>query len=94
MLAFCKRLGLVLGAVSGLALTSGAASAQTTVTDTFDVLITINAFCAITSPTDLDFGSNNLLNADVDQVSSEDGSAGRLEQQIHDLLFTETAIAH
>src|ERR1700738_4279282 len=31
---------------------------------------------------------------DVDQVSSEDGSAGRLEQQIHDLLFTETATAH
>src|SRR6202163_4062857 len=31
---------------------------------------------------------------DVDQVSSEDGSAGRLEQQIHDLLFTEAATAH
>src|ERR1700688_3763926 len=26
---------------------------------------------------------------DVDQVSSDDGSAGRLERQIHDLLFTE-----
>jgi NitT/TauT family transport system ATP-binding protein len=32
--------------------------------------------------------------ADVDHVSSEDGSAGRLEQQIHDLLFAETATAH
>src|SRR6202163_1000211 len=31
---------------------------------------------------------------DVDQVSSEDGSAGRLEKQIHDLLFAETATAH
>jgi NitT/TauT family transport system ATP-binding protein len=32
--------------------------------------------------------------ADVDQVSSEDGSAGRLEQQIHDLLFADAATAH
>jgi NitT/TauT family transport system ATP-binding protein len=36
--------------------------------------------------------------ADVDQVSSEDGSAARLEQQIHDLLFSsadkEVATAH
>jgi NitT/TauT family transport system ATP-binding protein len=31
---------------------------------------------------------------DVDRVSPEDGSAGRLETQIHDLLFTETATAH
>ena len=31
---------------------------------------------------------------DVDQVSPEDGSAGRLETQIHDLLFAETATAH
>jgi NitT/TauT family transport system ATP-binding protein len=35
---------------------------------------------------------------DVDQVSSEDGSAARLEQQIHDLLFSaeakQTAAAH
>jgi len=35
---------------------------------------------------------------DVDQVSSEDGSAGRLEHQIHDLLFSnadkEAAAAH
>jgi NitT/TauT family transport system ATP-binding protein len=32
--------------------------------------------------------------ADVDQVSSEDGSAGRLEKQIHDLLFADTTTAH
>jgi NitT/TauT family transport system ATP-binding protein len=32
--------------------------------------------------------------ADVDQVSPEDGSAGRLEKQIHDLLFANTATAH
>ena len=31
---------------------------------------------------------------DVDQVSSEDGSAARLEKQIHDLLFTESETAH
>ncbi|HZC96336.1 MAG TPA: ABC transporter ATP-binding protein, partial [Bradyrhizobium sp.] len=31
---------------------------------------------------------------DVDRVTSEDGSAARLEKQIHDLLFTETATAH
>ena len=31
---------------------------------------------------------------DVDQVSSEDGSAARLEKQIHDLLFAETITAH
>jgi len=31
---------------------------------------------------------------DVDRVSSEDGSAARLEKQIHDLLFAETITAH
>jgi len=31
---------------------------------------------------------------DVDQVSSEDGSAARLEKQIHELLFAESATAH
>src|ERR1700680_2261638 len=31
---------------------------------------------------------------DVDQVGSEDGSAARLEKQIHDLLFADTATAH
>ena len=31
---------------------------------------------------------------DVDQVSSEDGSAARLERQIHDLLFADTATEH
>jgi NitT/TauT family transport system ATP-binding protein len=30
----------------------------------------------------------------VDQVSSEDGSAGKLEKQIHDLLFAETETAY
>ncbi|MEZ5926575.1 MAG: spore coat U domain-containing protein [Hyphomicrobiaceae bacterium] len=70
MLAFCKRLSLVLGTISGLALASNAATAQTTTTDTFDVLITIDAFCAITNPTDLDFGTNTLLNANIDQTST------------------------
>jgi NitT/TauT family transport system ATP-binding protein len=31
---------------------------------------------------------------DVDQVSADDGSAAKLEKQIHDLLFAETATAH
>ncbi|NPU14521.1 ABC transporter ATP-binding protein [Bradyrhizobium sp. 83002] len=31
---------------------------------------------------------------DVDKVSAEDGSAARLEKQIHDLLFSEPATAH
>jgi NitT/TauT family transport system ATP-binding protein len=31
---------------------------------------------------------------DVDRVSSEDGSAGRLEKQIHDLLFADAVTAH
>jgi NitT/TauT family transport system ATP-binding protein len=31
---------------------------------------------------------------DVDQVSGEDGSAGRLEKQIHDLLFADAVTAH
>ena len=31
---------------------------------------------------------------DVDQVSGEDGSAARLEKQIHDLLFADAVTAH
>jgi NitT/TauT family transport system ATP-binding protein len=31
---------------------------------------------------------------DVDRVSSEDGSAARLEKQIHDLLFADAVTAH
>jgi NitT/TauT family transport system ATP-binding protein len=31
---------------------------------------------------------------DVDKVSAEDGSAARLEKQIHDLLFSEPATTH
>src|SRR5437879_7794143 len=31
---------------------------------------------------------------DVDKVSNEDGSAGRLEKEIHDLLFAAEATAH
>lgn len=72
MLAFCKRLSLVLGTVAGFAFASGSANAQTTVTDTFDVLITINAFCAITNPTDLNFGTHTIISAAVDQTSTFD----------------------
>jgi NitT/TauT family transport system ATP-binding protein len=31
---------------------------------------------------------------DVDKVSSQDGSAGQLEQQIHDLLFADEPAHH
>ena len=31
---------------------------------------------------------------DVDKVSGADGSAGRLEKEIHDLLFADAATAH
>src|SRR5437773_7966228 len=31
---------------------------------------------------------------DVDEVSGEDGSAARLEKQIHDLLFADAVTAH
>jgi NitT/TauT family transport system ATP-binding protein len=31
---------------------------------------------------------------DVDKVSNDDGSAGRLEKEIHDLLFAAEATAH
>jgi NitT/TauT family transport system ATP-binding protein len=31
---------------------------------------------------------------DVDRVSAADGSAGRLEHEIHDLLFADAATAH
>ena len=31
---------------------------------------------------------------DVDKVSTDDGSAGRLEKEIHDLLFAAEAVAH
>lgn len=72
MLAFCKRLSLVAGTVAGLAFAAGAAQAQTTTTDQFDVLITINAFCDITNPTNLDFGTNTLLNANIDQSATFD----------------------
>ena len=74
MLAFCKRLSLVLGAVAGVALASSAASAQTTTTvGNFNVLLTVDAYCEVTNPTDLDFGTApNLINANIDAQSALD----------------------
>lgn len=74
MLAFCKRLSLVLSAALGLAVASGAAHAQTSPqTDNFDVLITINAACTITTAVaDLNFGTETLLATDVDNQTTFD----------------------
>ncbi len=72
MLAFCKRLSLVLGAVAGLAFASGSANAQTTVTDTFDVLITITAECVLTNPTNMNFGTEGVLDTAVNASATFD----------------------
>ena len=59
---------LVAGAMAGL---MGAAAAHAaTATNTFQARIQIIADCQVTSPTDLDFGSSGLLNANVDASST------------------------
>jgi len=61
------KLALILAA--GLALLSGAAHSATTTT-TFAVQITITASCTINSASTLNFGSNGVLTANVDQTST------------------------
>jgi len=57
--------------VSGALLAASAAAAQAaTATNTFQARITIIAQCEITSPTDLDFGSQGLLNSNVDATAT------------------------
>jgi spore coat protein U-like protein len=73
MFGSCKRAVLAAGAllamIGGM---GGEAKAQTTVTDTFGVQITIENFCEITNPTVLDFGTNQLLNANIDATTTFD----------------------
>jgi len=61
------KLALILAA--GLALLSGAAHGATTTT-TFSVQITITASCTINSASTLNFGSQGVLTANVDQTST------------------------
>ena len=42
----------------------------------------------------IEYGRVKAEVVDVDKVSNEDGSAGRLEKEIHDLLFAAEATAH
>ena len=55
--------------VAGLALTSSAAYAAST-TSTFTVQATIQAQCLINSTSTLDFGTQGVLSANVDQTST------------------------
>ena len=57
-----------LGALAGLATLSGAAYA-TTATSNFQVKLTITAQCLV-SATDMDFGSNGFITANIDQTST------------------------
>ncbi len=64
-----KLFSKILVAGAAVALTAAAAQATTT-TNTFQAKITIQDDCEITSPTDLDFGTSGLLNANIDQTST------------------------
>ena len=59
----------LLGLAAGLAILCGAAHAATT-TSTFQVTLTITAQCTIVSAATLAFGSNGVINADIDQTST------------------------
>ena len=63
------KMGIRLGLVAGLALLCGVANAATTTT-TFQVKLTITAQCTIVSASALDFGSNGVINANIDQTST------------------------
>ena len=63
------RRKLALALAAGLALASGAAYGTTTTT-TFTVQLTITATCIINSASTLNFGSQGVLTANVDQTST------------------------
>ncbi len=54
----------------GVAAMSAASAHAATATNTFQARITIQNDCEVTSPTDLDFGTSGLLNANIDQTST------------------------
>ena len=60
---------LILTLAAGLVLASGAVYGATTTT-TFTVQMTITASCTIVSASTLNFGSNGVLTANVDQTST------------------------
>ncbi len=64
-----KLFSKILVAGAAVAMTAAAAHAATA-TNTFQAKITIQADCEVTSPTDLDFGTSGLLNANIDQTST------------------------
>ena len=58
-----------LGGLTGLILAGGSANATTTTSTTFGVTLAITAQCVINSTTTLDFGSNGVINANIDTNS-------------------------
>jgi spore coat protein U domain-containing protein, fimbrial subunit CupE1/2/3/6 len=58
-----------LGGLAGLMLAGGAANATTTITSTFGVSLAITAQCVINSTATLDFGSNGVINGNIDTNS-------------------------
>ena len=63
------KMGIKLGCIAGLTLLGGAAQAATT-TSTFSVQLAITAQCVINSASTLNFGSNGVINANIDQTST------------------------
>jgi spore coat protein U-like protein len=55
-----------LGLATALILVAGQAYASTTITNTFGVQLAIQAQCTIVSTQTLDFGSNGVINANID----------------------------
>ena len=64
-----KKMKLALGLLAGLVIAGGSADAATTTT-TFQVRVTIAAQCLINSAATLDFGSNGVITANIDQTSA------------------------
>lgn len=58
-----------LGVLAGVALAGGSASATTNVQSTFGVQLVVTAQCVINSTALLDFGSNGVINANIDTSS-------------------------
>jgi spore coat protein U-like protein len=61
---------LTLGLAVALALVLGGTASATTTTTTFPVQITIQATCTIVSASTLNFGTQALLSANIDQTST------------------------
>jgi spore coat protein U-like protein len=64
------RLALALASIAAVCLASGGASATTTTTSSFSVTMTLNPSCTIVSTATLNFGSQGVLTANVDQITT------------------------